>query len=474
MTLYNEKKYNECIKNCEELLLVNKRNIILLDLLAASYGSINETKKAQEYALQSIKISPNIVSYSNLALSYKKLGNNNKAKEYYEEAIKIDNKHIEAHMFLGIFYNQEYATCNKAKKHYEEAIKIDNGHIEAHMYLSMLLFKDNNIQGAEKICKRVIELNDNYKRAYCKLGVIHLLKKEYKKGFELYRARYDINNNKRFSSLFIETNLLTKDIIITNKIIFIYKEQGVGDFLQFIRFLPLLENKNPKKIVISIDKELVRLMEFNYPHLNFIEKLKVSNFDYHFPIMDFGYLLDIEINNIPYSNKYLKIDKSDSKKFFVENFNKNSKKTIGIVYKGNLNHENDMNRSIQLIDFIACLDNILSKYAVYSLQYDTTKEEKEILKNNSIATFKNINNFYDTALAIDNLDYIISVDTSVVHLSGAMGKPTFVLLPFTPDWRWGLEDNKTEWYDSVTLFRQQEVNNWSTVFSEVKNHLNTL
>ncbi len=92
----------------------------------------------------------------------------------------------------------------------------------------------------------------------------------------------------------------------------------------------------------------------------------------------------------------------------------------------------------------------------------------------SITTFTSINNFYDTALAIDNLDYIISVDTSVVHLSGAMGKPTFVLLPYNPDWRWGLEGNKTEWYDSVTLFRQKEINDWDTVFTELNIHLNTL
>jgi ADP-heptose:LPS heptosyltransferase len=148
------------------------------------------------------------------------------------------------------------------------------------------------------------------------------------------------------------------------------------------------------------------------------------------------------------------------------------KPRVGLVWSGNFQHKNDHNRSLLLQEILPFLPN---QFEYISLQKEVREADKLTLDlNPHILTFaSNLNNFVDTAALIDNLDLVISVDTSVAHLSGALGKKTLVLLPNAPDWRWLLDREDSLWYPSMKLFRQRGVGDWSDVLDRVKFDLNT-
>ena len=151
--------------------------------------------------------------------------------------------------------------------------------------------------------------------------------------------------------------------------------------------------------------------------------------------------------------------------------NSNSKLKAGIVWAGNLKHPNDSNRSIDLHQFSVLFD--IGDCEFYSLQIGA--ERDDIIAYNYSGTIidlgLNFTDFFDTATAILELDLVISVDTAVAHLTGALGKQVWTLLPYIPDWRWMLDREDTPWYSSVRLFRQNETRDWSGVFAQVRSAL---
>jgi hypothetical protein len=146
---------------------------------------------------------------------------------------------------------------------------------------------------------------------------------------------------------------------------------------------------------------------------------------------------------------------------------KKIKPRIGLVWSGNPEHKNDQNRSVSLTEWIPWLPD---GYEYISLQKLLSSKDRIILDENpSIISFANdLNDFVYTAGLVECLDLVISVDTSVAHLSGSLGKQTWVLLPFTPDWRWMLERSDSPWYPTIKLYRQPVMDDWTSVFKKIR------
>ena len=144
---------------------------------------------------------------------------------------------------------------------------------------------------------------------------------------------------------------------------------------------------------------------------------------------------------------------------------------VGLVWRGNPDYLRDDIRSIELEDFLPYIKS--TKIQVISLQKNKTKYDEKFLKKNTqiIDIMDEVETFSDTAGIIENLDLVISVDTSVAHLSGAMGKKTWTLIPFSPDWRWLMYRDDTPWYQSMTLFRQKSVGDWQPVLESIEKNL---
>jgi len=256
---------------------------------------------------------------------------------------------------------------------------------------------------------------------------------------------------------------------LKNKSLYIYNEQGIGDLIQFLRFIPKI--KEGYKI-LEVQEEIAPLLNKQIKVNEIVPRKYLCNewttprqTDFAISICSLCNVLNI--NEIKPIKKYLKTNKTIKIK--------NNKFKIGICYAGSESHPKDNTRSLSTLYFneIAKLPNV----QVYSLQKGNTIRNNTNLnaKNPNILDISNdIHDFSDTAALIDQMDLIISVDTSLAHLSAAMGKNTWILVPFITDWRWLYNTNNSVWYYSAKLFRQPTYGDWKSVFNNILTELSNL
>lgn len=186
-----------------------------------------------------------------------------------------------------------------------------------------------------------------------------------------------------------------------------------------------------------------------------------SAFDYHIPLLDLPQLLETRLDSVPWDGPYLNVP-SEKDQEWADRLNEDKSFRVGIVWGGNPANKNDHNRSIDVspLQLLAEIPGI----GLYSLQVGRPGEAEQAFgdKITDLAP-----DFINTAAAIQNLDLVITVDTAIAHLAGALGANSWVLLPFIPDWRWMLDRDDSPWYPSIRLFRQQSRGDWNGVIEEV-------
>ncbi len=248
---------------------------------------------------------------------------------------------------------------------------------------------------------------------------------------------------------------------LAGKRILIHTEQGAGDAIQFVRYLPLVTARGGK-VVLEVQPPLARLLEGQNSQGAMVitrtgfEVLPAAEFDVHLPLMSLPLVLDklepIGSPDIP-KPPYLRAPASLKERWHGL-VGEVSKLKIGLVWAGSTTHKNDRNRSMPLAKLAPLADE---RVQFYSLQLGPPAKQTGLAM---IDLTQHIADFADTAAFIDELDLVVSVDTSVPHLAGAMGKPVWVLLPFSPDFRWQLGIEKSAWYPTMRLFRQARPGDW--------------
>ena len=257
-----------------------------------------------------------------------------------------------------------------------------------------------------------------------------------------------------------------------DKTVLLYGEQGLGDIIQFSRYAKLVSNLGAK-VILEIPKSLSLLMK----NLEGVSQLvvqgqQIPSFDFHCPLLSLPLAFQTNLSNIPHENSYISLDDmADRAMKWEEKLGPRTLPRIGLVWSGNSKHKNDQNRSILLKNILPYLPK---KYAYVSLQKEVRDVDLSALEFNPhiISFADHLNDFVDTAALINCLDMVLSVDTSIAHLSGALGKKTLVLLPCVPDWRWLLNRTNSPWYPTVKLYRQTVMGDWNAVFDKVKSDLN--
>jgi hypothetical protein len=262
---------------------------------------------------------------------------------------------------------------------------------------------------------------------------------------------------------------------LKDKILFTYYEAGYGDVLMFYRYMPIL-TQMCKKVIIKPQKELAQLFKENSYGAEVLEKFdykKEMYFDYHIPFLSVPYVLGYcgEDMFVHHDDGYLKAN-PDKVRYYNEKYCQNDKFKIGIKWQGNTHY--DIERVLKVEDFSRLFE--LDNTQFYSFQTLDGSEELEKIKDtyNVINLGSTFSDFSDTAGALENMDLIISNDTSLVHLAGAMKKPCWVLLPYIYNWRWHIDLSKCDWYDSVKIYRQPIHGDWKSVFENVKKDLSDI
>jgi hypothetical protein len=244
----------------------------------------------------------------------------------------------------------------------------------------------------------------------------------------------------------------------------------MGDAIQLCRYIPLLAQRGAR-VLFAIKPPLARLMRtLEGPAALLTQGDPIIPFDVHTSLLELPHLLHTTLNTIPATVPYLRADPVLSQQW-AQRLSSFGGRKVGLVWAGAREHQNDRNRSMSLKMFEPLLRT--PGFSWVSLQKDRAAEELTSLPRDvqMMDCGGSLNDFADTAALMQNLDLLISVDTAPIHLFAAMGKPTWVLLPFMPDWRWMLNRSDSPWYPTMKLFRQPTPGDWNTPLTQIAREL---
>ncbi len=286
---------------------------------------------------------------------------------------------------------------------------------------------------------------------------------DYQRGFEKYEARWRRTGMPEPKSR--GRPLWLGDYPLKRKTVLLHAEQGLGDTIQFARYVPQLAETGAN-VVLEVQPELTALMSrLEGAKTVIAHGTTPPPYDVHCPLGTLPLALKTEPSTVPAPIPYLSADDEHLAKWSGR-LGALARPRIAIAWAGNASHLNDRNRSMAF----ARLKPLFSVPAQFvGIQREVRPEDAGLLAAEPrVASIGNeLDNFADTAAVIALCDLVIAVDTAVVHLAGAMGRPVWVMLPFTPDWRWTLDGETTPWYPTARLFRQTSLGDWDGVAEKV-------
>jgi tetratricopeptide (TPR) repeat protein len=361
-----------------------------------------------------------------------------------------------------------------AMAEFRRALELDPARPEAYHNLGLLHFSLGNYNAALECFDRSLTLQPGAKLVVWDRALALLASGDYASGFAAYDARFDLDDpsmgfDRKLQAVRSIPLKLWQGEDIHGKTLFIYAEQGLGDTLQFVRFLPRVARLGAR-IIFDCQPELLRLMG-NFPEIAELraEGGALPAADYHLPLMSLPGRLGITLQTLPAQVPYVVPPPTIVAPLLARP--QGTRLAVGIVWAGRPQHTNDQNRSIGLDQFLTLCD--LPGLTLYSLQKGA--RANDIAEIGAKALVRDLSpqlqDFADTARLLAQLDLVITIDSAVAHLAGALGRPAFVLVPFTPDWRWlgGREDSP--WYPSLRLFRQPAPRDWKSVMRRLHDTL---
>lgn len=414
---------------------------------------------------RAIVIQPNHANaYCNRGNVLRTLEQPEQALASYDQAISFEPNHAEA------FYNRANALAelnqlDAAIASYNRAITIKPDYIEARCNLGNTLYELNQLEIALSIYEQAIASKPENAYAHYNKGLILLLQGDFAQGWKLYEHRWRVERDGPIPRQFPQP-LWLGDQPIDGKTILLHSEQGFGDTIQFCRYAKLVSALGAH-VIMEVPGPLFSLLS-GLQGVSQIVKLgqKLPDFDYHCPLLSLPLAFKSTLNNIPSSSAYLQVD-PQKKAFWQRQLGAKTRPRIGLAWSGNRIHKRDRSRSLKLA---ALLEYLPDGYQYVCLQKELRDVDQPILADNKNILFlgEQLTDFSDTAALCELMDLVVTVDTGVAHLAGALGKETWILLPLVPDWRWLLERNDSPWYPTVRLYRQSTYYNWESVLQKLQ------
>ena len=401
---------------------------------------------------------------------------------HFTQAIALNPRYVGAYNNLGIALKTQ-GKSDEAIDAYQKAIELNPQYPDAYNNLGNALYDQGKCQEALRAFEKALSLNPNYADAKWNKSFALLLAGELKEGFAWYEYRWEVKNSLKDTKRTYDVPLWLGKEPLEGKRILVYAEQGLGDTLQFCRYLELLEQQGAH-VIFEVQKPLLRLLQPLKGVHDIIELgAPLPSFDVHCPLLSlphaFGTTLESIPSNVPYIGIAPEIAHAWEKKLGTKHAFR-----VGIVWNGGFRanqpelwHVNER-RNIPF-EQIAKLNR--SDIAFYSLQkgepaQSEFNEKAPLLwKDANLFDFMDdVDDFADTAGLISQLDLIISVDTSTAHLAAAMGKPVWLLNRFDTCWRWMQDTEASPWYPSLRIFRQSSWGDWEGVIQNVSDALEIL
>ena len=502
---HKKRNFKAAEKLYEEVLKINAKHVNAHNNLGVIFKELGQPQKAKNCYEKAIEIDPNYAdaynnlglasqqlgkqhdaiksfqkaiqinpdhstAYNNLGNAHKELGEQQKAISCYEKAIQINPKYADAHYNLGII-SKELDDLKKAINCYKKAIGINPNFTSAHNNLGVIYRELGEQHKAISCYEKAIQINPNHADAHTNFGRVLLSMYDFQKGFDEYEWRKKILKRSHIFAAVESSEWQGEDL--SNKTILILSEQGIGDTIQFARYLYMLQDKYAAKVIFSTRKKLIHL--FSKSGFKVVsEGGPLPKHDFHQFLCSLPRIFYKETKTIPGHINYIPKDEKIVSRWRDKLASIKGIK-VGINWQGSTTYTSDRLRSIPL----KCFEQLftLEKINFINLQKGFGIEQikdfryKDKLYDFSSEMDNGKNAFEDTIGIMQNLDLVIAPDTSLSHLSATLGIKTWALLAFSPHWVWLLKSLESPWYESIKLYRQSEVNKWDSVFSNVKKDL---
>ena len=320
---------------------------------------------------------------------------------------------------------------------------------------------------------RALIASPDFAQARFVVSMARLTLGDFAAGWRCYEARWSVGQlatQRRSFSAPLWLGAETPEVSLDGKTVLLHAEQGIGDAIQFVRYAPLVGRRGAKKVVLEVRRELVPLVsDLSDVATVIAHGDPLPDFDLHCPLMSLPLAFATELSTIPAAIPYLAA--RDEQIAAWRRRLPQHRPLVGLVWSGEPTHDNDHNRSIALETLAPLLD--VPAVAFVSLQHDVRECDAPVLRNlpNLFRIESKFCDFADTAAVVALLDAVVSVDTAVAHLAGAMGKPLFLLLPFAADFRWLRERADSPWYPTARLYRQPNFGDWDSAIDAVAHDL---
>lgn len=414
-----------------------------------------------------VRLKPSLIeAWNNLGNTLRRRENLSGARQCYQRVVQLRPDLAQGHYNLGNAW-KDAGEHDRAVESLSKAVTLEKGYAEAWNNLGLAHKNRGEYHQAIACFSEALRLKPELAEAHWNRSSVNLVVGDFAQGLKDYEWRYQLPSWQLVYPF--RTRLPRWDgSAAMNRRILVHDEQGLGDTFQFIRYLPLVRERCGK-VILETRRELMDLLQ-EFPGIDeVVERPEGSESqtqaDFCIPLLSLPLMFGTTPETIPAVVPYLWADPRKAVRWRQRIGGAGFK--VGIVWAGRPQHQNDRNRSCRL-DLFAPL---VRMHGIRWFSLQKSRAAEQIAESNlqdSIANLdRELEGFADTAAAISQLDLVISVDTSVAHLAGAMGKPVWVLLPYIPDWRWMLDRQDSPWYPTMRLFRQEKPGDWAGVFPRV-------
>jgi tetratricopeptide (TPR) repeat protein len=425
-------------------------------------GVLNELKRYDEAVnafLRALQFRPDFPeTHSCLGDAYFHLKKYDEARNCFERALQLDPNYADALLGKGTLLHFD-ENIDEAFKYFRRAIAIKPDYAAAHYSLGVALLGIGKVSEALESYKKSQACDPEYPEAHYGLAMANLLQGDLEAGWPEYEWRWKVESCVSMPRQFNQPQWDGSPL--NGKTILLHAEQGFGDSIQFVRYVPMVAERGGR-VIVEAPRPLLRLFSSTFPQLTWIETgAALPAFDVQCPMLSLPLAFKTTTATIPQKVPYLTAPESDVA-YWRGMLSQTRRPRIGFTWAGNRNYKNDRNRSIAFETMSEMLKCGVGQFV--SLQ----KGEPPIPAELSVIDHTpSLNDLAATAGLISTLDLVVSVDTAIGHLAGALGKPVWILLPRFPDWRWLTEGTESRWYPTARLFRQRALGTWPAVLAEV-------
>jgi Flp pilus assembly protein TadD len=434
---------------------------------------MNRREEAIPIFRRALELRPDYVDVlNNLGLALCEIGRTGEAAVLLRQAVRLKPDDAEALNSLGMALADQ-ARFDEAVAVYDRALQINPRHAEAHTNLGSAYKEQGRLEEAVACYDYALWLRPDDATTRWNRSLAWLQQGDYQRGWAEYEWRWKRKRSRRrpFAQPAWDGSPLE------GRTILLYMEQGLGDMIQFIRYAPLVKQRGGKVVVECPDMLLQLFASVAGVDRLLAEGTELPPFDVHAPLMSLPYLLGTRLDTVPTDIPYLSVP-AELVESWRSRLGGHDTFKVGVVWQGNPHHKWDRYRSVRLTDF-APLAEVPGVQLISLQKGDAAAALRSHDRSCRVTEWaapqdRESGTFAETAAVMKNLDLVVTVDTAVAHLAGALALPVWVALSTIADWRWLMGRTDTPWYPTMRLFRQRTLGKWGPVFERMADELRAL